>query len=45
MTISIDITGIDKFNFAVVQYVNNACVSDKSFLKCKFYRTLKTWIM
>ena len=28
VTISIDITGITKFNFAVVQYINDACVSD-----------------
>ena len=45
VTILIDITGIAKFNLAVVQYINDACVSDKTFLKCKFYRTLKTWIM
>ena len=43
--ISIDIAGMAKFNFAVVQYINDACVLDNTFLKCKFYRTLKTWIM
>ena len=34
--ILIDITGIAKFNFAVVQFINNVSVSDKTFLKCKF---------
>ena len=40
----------DRYNWYVAKltlllYSNNACISDKTFLDCKFYRTLKTWIM